>query len=157
VAEPTITAQEMSAMVGNLLRAEMRDAAQRLAVIDPPFAARLNEGADAIVEWITPVTVRTTEPLDGATNVPPKLEPRIVFDGPVDPASISGVTVYMDDVTSSERVPTTVIFSVDDNTAILTHETDMTHLDSFKVTVTTGVRNKGGQPLAQDYTFTFTS
>jgi hypothetical protein len=147
----------MSTMVGNLIRAQMSDAAQRIAVTDPPFAARLNEGADAIAEWITPVTVRTTEPHDGATSVPPKFEPRIVFDGPVDPATISDETVYLDDVTSSERIPATVIFAVDDNTAIITHDADMKHGDSFKVTVTTGVRNKGGQPLAEDYTFTFTS
>jgi Bacterial Ig-like domain len=134
----------------------MHDAAQRLANTDPPFAARLNEGADAIGEWITPVIVRTTEPLDGATNVPPKFEPRIVFDGPVDPTSVSGVTIQVEQPDGTD-IPSEVIFSVDDNTAIITHQDDLPHGVSVKVTVTTGVKNKGGQPMVSPYIFTFTS
>jgi hypothetical protein len=87
----------------------------------------------------------------GATCVPLDQKIKVTFDEPMDSLSINSTTVFIEGVTGS------VTFDAGSQTATLTPAANLAANTTFTITVTTGVKDMGGVPLAAPFHQTFTT
>jgi len=103
-------------------------------------------------------TVMSTNPANGATNVSPSANITATFSEPLDPTSLSGNVALLDE----GGAPVAAAVSFDGATATLTINPD----ENLELNTTYtarisggpgGVRDLAGNPLAQDYSWSFTT
>jgi hypothetical protein len=125
---------------------DAREGAQRLAASPA--------GGDT-----TPPTVTSTSPVGGAVNVPPAIHPTVTFTKDMDSATITPDTFKLLDQDSSAQVqPATggVVYDSPSRTATFTPANPLVSGRTYAATITTAVRDRAGNTLAQDYTWQFT-
>lgn len=120
--------------------------------------------ADWADAWIecgqdqTPPAIVTTSPADGATGVSISASIMAIFTEPLDPASLSGSVELLD----ADNAPVDAEVSFSAETATLTIKPDASLAVSTTYTVRIaggpdGVRDLAGNPLAEDYAWSFTT
>ncbi len=87
----------------------------------------------------------------GATNVPLDQKIQVTFDEQMDSLTINPNTFFI------EGVAGTVTYNVATQTATFTPSANLAPNTTFTVTVTTGVKDLGGVPLAATFHLTFTT
>jgi hypothetical protein len=102
---------------------------------------------------VAPPLVSFTQPAAGATGVDPKVPVQIAFDEPVDCGTVDSATFVVMD--GSKRVPGAV--TCDGANATFTPAHPLLADTSFTATLTTGVADSAGDPMAADYTWSFTT
>ena len=100
-----------------------------------------------------PPTVSSTSPSTGAAGVGIKAAVSVIFSEPMNTATITSSTLTVR--TGSTVVPGTVNCS--GNTATFTPTSDWAYSTSYTVTVTPGVKDLAGNPLAGNYEWSFTT
>jgi len=125
-------------------------------------AQRLTAGAggDATEPLVTSVT-----PADNDNNVSPKITPTATFSKDMDKVTINEATFKLvvlggdqDDVTSvSPKVPSGVQYDEATKVATFTPAGDLQYGKRYGATITSGVRDKVGNSLAQDKSWHFTT
>ena len=100
--------------------------------------------------------VASTLPAAGATQVPNGSAVKVVFDQPVDPASITSQSLTL---TPAGGIPVaaTVTYDAAARRATLTPLAGLEVGKLYTARLTTAVRTSTGAPLASDFTWTFTS
>jgi len=108
----------------------------------------------------TPPTVTATSPASGATNVPVTTSVTATFSEPMASGTITTSTFTLQDTTAASSVAGTVAYDSGTNTATFTPSAALAAGDGFTATVkggTGGVTDLAGNPLAADFTWSFTS
>ncbi|MBN2078595.1 MAG: Ig-like domain-containing protein [Spirochaetes bacterium] len=78
---------------------------------------------------------------------------RIDFSEDIDPNTLNGTTFYLDDGT--DVIAATIAYNAGTDRATLTPAVNLTESTTYTVTVTTGVRDLSGNPLAAGTSWTF--
>jgi hypothetical protein len=106
--------------------------------------------------------VASTSPTDGASSVPVDADIVITFSGDMNPETLTAETVSVFNSTSSQNISSLMEYSYREDSRQLTisfaNAADM--LDSkasFEVLLATGIESSLGEPLAEPYTFSFTT
>jgi hypothetical protein len=105
----------------------------------------------ALAPDTTPPEVASALPAAGATGVPVTSAVTAVFSEPIDPASITAVTFTLSSVSG------TVTYDAATRTAVLTPSAPLADFTTYTATVTTGVADLAGNPMAAVRTWTFTT
>jgi hypothetical protein len=95
--------------------------------------------------------VDTTFPLDTAMNMSVLVTPTVTFTEPMDPVTLTPSTFTL----TGPNGPIAASVSASGNTATLTPAARLDVSSAYTATVTTGARDAAGNPLAQNYTFSF--
>lgn len=103
---------------------------------------------------VTPPTVESTAPLDGAINVSPATLVTIIFSEGLDPTTIDDLSFVLVE-NGAGAVATTVTYDGKDKVTI-TPDAALTFGATYTVTVLTAVTDLAGNPLAETYEFSFT-
>lgn len=142
--------------MARLFGGAMGNGAQMIRQYDPDFADFMEEIKDTLIGRVTPVKVLRTEPGDDAVDVPADVVPRVIFDGEADPTTVTNETIHLRNLAGGIDIDGAVGYTA------TTHEAFFEPVDSlqagatYRLTVTTGLRAKGGLPLDKDYIFKFT-
>ncbi len=114
-------------------------------------------GTDPLNPDITPPTVSSTDPAEGAVDVPENNPISIVFDEPLSPASINEDTMeVIQDVTNQGLTPVAGSFNLVGGNTELLFIPDGLMADFSPTTVTvSGVRDEAGNPIATDFVLNF--
>ena len=105
-----------------------------------------------------PPTVTSTVPTAGATGVAVGQDVRAVFSEAMDPASIGTATFTL--ASAGGDVPASVTYEAATFRAVLHPSSPLAYSTAYTATVkggADGVRDAGGQPLAADFTWSFTT
>jgi hypothetical protein len=105
-----------------------------------------NSGLRLIAPW----NIVTTNPADGAKNVPVTTLIAAAFSTDIDPATVNGITFLV-----SPRVAGTVGY--ENQTAGFFPASDLAWSTTYTATITTGVKDPGGNSLDKDYSWSFTT
>jgi hypothetical protein len=105
---------------------------------------------------LTPPTVTSTVPLNGATAVPLNQIVDATFSVPMDPATINATTFTLTGP-GLTTVPGLVAYAAIGNTLTFTPTANLTPNTLYTATVTTGAQNLVGTGLANNYVWTFTT
>ena len=105
---------------------------------------------------IVPPTVTTTIPLSGATNVPLNQIVSATFSKAMNPATISGATFTLTGP-GATAVAGLVAYAAIGNTLTFTPTSSLAPSTLFTATITNGVQDLAGDPLAVNYVWTFTT
>jgi hypothetical protein len=106
---------------------------------------------------VTPPTVASTVPADGATGVSVTAPITAKFSEPMDISSISGTTFTLKTTTGSTPVAGTVTFDNATSTATFTPSASLLGNTSYTATITTGVKDVSGNAMAANKVWTFTT
>lgn len=101
----------------------------------------------------TSPSVGSTVPVNGATAVPATSSLTATFSEPVDPATVTTTNFLLKQGTTG--VPGTVTLS--GTTATFKPSASLSAATSYSATITTGVKDLAGNPLAANYSWTFTT
>ena len=107
----------------------------------------------------TPPTVTSTLPVLGATGVDPANQVSVTFSEAIDGVTIDSSTFNLVDPTNLP-VPATVAYDASTRTAMLTPVDVLAATTLYSATVksgTSGVKDLAGNPLAVDFTWSFTT
>lgn len=99
----------------------------------------------------TPPTVDSSVPASSATDVGTDTDIKAVFSEPVDPLTVTAATFLVND--GSVDIAGSVTYT--DSTATFTPSSVLERGKTYKVTVTTGVKDLEGTPMTTDYTWSF--
>jgi hypothetical protein len=124
------------------------------AGMDSPFVWTFTTGAASDV---TPPTVISTNPLNGATNVPLNHVITATFSKAMAPATISGTTFTLKEGVSLVPVAGAVAYAAVGNMAMFTPTVDLAPSKLYTATVTIGVDDLAGNHLVSKYVWTFTT
>jgi uncharacterized protein (TIGR03437 family) len=102
-----------------------------------------------------PLTVTSTSPANGATGVSLRPTIQIVFNEPLDPATVGSTTSTL--ANGSTLLPATVAYDSTRNLVTLTPGGVLRPQTTYTVTVSALVRNLAESPLGAPYTFSFTT
>ena len=102
----------------------------------------------------TPPTVTGQSPTPGATNVPVGTVVTATFSKPMNPATIKGSTMQLQD-SSSNVIPAAVTYA--NNTATLTPNAPLAATTQYQVTVAGAVADLSGNLLGTNVNWTFTT
>ena len=105
---------------------------------------------------LTPPTVISTIPLNGATLVPLNQIVSATFSTAMNPATISSAT-FMLTGPGTTAVPGLVAYAAVGNTLTFTPTANLAPSTLFTATITTGAQNLAGTALASNYVWTFTT
>ncbi len=108
---------------------------------------------------VTPPTVTGVTPAGGATGVGIVTNPAATFSKAMDPATISNSSFELLDP-SSAQVSATVSYDSSSSTATLSPSAPLANSKTYTATIksgTSGVKDVAGNPLASDYTWSFTT
>ncbi len=108
---------------------------------------------------MTPPTVVSTSPSNGATGVSVSAPISVRFSEPIYEPTISGSTFQLVD-DASQVVPATVTYNSGSRTATLTPTSSLAYSSAFTATVTGGsggVKDLAGNALAGDHSWSFTT
>lgn len=97
-------------------------------------------------------TIVATVPRDRATDVSTTSSIRVVFSEPIDPSSIHQDTFFL-----NEGIAGTYSYDEPSRTAALTPARPIPPATVMRVTVTKGVKDLAGNPLENDFTWSFTT
>jgi len=129
----------------------------RTAVAALPPETRPTEKTEVVVIPVitdtTPPTVLFTAPVEGATAAPVNQKVNAAFSETMDRASINGETFTLRQGTTP--VPGKVTSNA--STATFTPDRNLDKGKPYTATLTTGARDQAGNPLAKNYTWTFTA
>ncbi len=106
----------------------------------------------------TPPTVSASTPANGATGVNAGVSPTATFSEPMTASTITSSRIQLTNAASTV-VPATVTYNATTKTATLTPQAVLTFGATYTVTVkggTGGVKDTFGNPLAADYSWSFT-
>jgi hypothetical protein len=101
-------------------------------------------------------TVTSTIPVNGATSVPLNQKITATFSEPMNPATISGTTFTLTGP-GATAVAGAVAYAAGSNTAIFTPTANLTASTLYTATITTGAMSAGGNALAANFVWTFTT
>ncbi|HYN82562.1 MAG TPA: Ig-like domain-containing protein [Gemmatimonadaceae bacterium] len=104
----------------------------------------------------TAPTVISVSPASGA-NAPPNTKVYVTFSEPMDATTITGTTFTLRVTSPSAAVAGTVSYNAGMNMAIFTPTSPLAASTGYTVTVTTAVEDVAGNPLASQFTSTFTT
>ncbi|NOZ79671.1 MAG: hypothetical protein GXP48_10930, partial [Acidobacteria bacterium] len=115
-----------------------------------------NDGAASITVTVdtVPPTVTALAPSDGATGVPPSVGLRAVFSEPIDPATVPGSITL---TSAGATVAATLTPEGDGSTVLVTPAVPLAANTQYVLSVTTGIADKAGHPLAAAAESTFTT
>lgn len=102
----------------------------------------------------TPPVVQFTTPLSGDTNVELTTSVLAAFDEPMDPLSVTASTFTL---TTADGLPVDGMVSFTGLTAVFTPSADLAPGTTYTARLTTGVKDAGGTPMANDYVWSFTT
>jgi hypothetical protein len=105
---------------------------------------------------LTPPTVISTVPLNGATAVPLNQIVSATFSTAMDPATISSATFTLTGP-GATAVPGLVAYAAVGNALTFTPSANLAPSTLFTATITTGAQNLAGTALASNYVWTFTT
>jgi hypothetical protein len=101
----------------------------------------------------TPPTVSDASPATNATAVPINRKVAIHFSEMMDPATINAASISLKATVSGANVPGTV--SPVGTSATFTPASNLYGNTTYTVTITTGVKDLSGNPMAANFVFTF--
>jgi hypothetical protein len=104
----------------------------------------------------TPPAVVDPVPAPGATGADRQTAVTVAFDEAMDAASVSGESFELRDATGA-KVAASVGYSASVRRATLTPAAPLTPAMSYTATVKSGVRDAAGNPLAANYSWSFTT
>ena len=107
----------------------------------------------------TPPAVSSVSPANGTTGVSVDATLRAVFSEAIDPATIAGSTFELRDAAAT-LVAASVAYDAPTRSARLTPSQALNNSVTYVATVkggTSGVKDLAGNPMAADYTWTFTT
>jgi hypothetical protein len=102
-------------------------------------------------------TVELTDPLDTATDVPIDTVVEAAFSEPMDPATLLLATTFEVTDPADVVVPGMVLYDALRLTATFTPDMELLEDTTYTATITTAATDLAGNPLAQDYTWSFTT
>lgn len=117
------------------------------------FAWTFTSGASADT---TAPTVSSTNPVNAGTAVPINQKISAVFSEAMDPASITASTFTVTGP-GATPVPGAVTYTAIGNAAIFTPASNLAANATFTATISTGTQDLAGNPLASNFTWTFTT
>ncbi len=106
---------------------------------------------------VTPPTVVSTVPADGATGVSPTAPISAKFSEPMDISSINTTTFTLMTTSGQTPVTGTVTYDNASSTATFTPSSSLSSATSYTATITTGARDVSGNALAANKVWTFTT
>lgn len=101
--------------------------------------------------------VASTVPLDTATGVAVNTAVRAQFDIPLDDTTVTGTSFSLTPTAGGSAVPATVTYDAVTQTARLTPSQDLAYSTSYTARLTTAITSDEGAPLANDYTWRFST
>ena len=104
---------------------------------------------------VTPPTVSSFTPTDGATGVTTTIAPTVTFSEPMQNATITTTTFTL--APSAGGAGVSGVVTVSGNTATFTPSAPLAAGTPYRATITTGVRDAAGNALAANATWTFTT
>ncbi|MBA2706858.1 MAG: Ig-like domain-containing protein, partial [Gemmatimonadaceae bacterium] len=108
-----------------------------------------------VVDVIAP-TVVSVVPSNGVSNVATNTQVTVTFSEPMNPTTINSTNVQLT-VTTGAVVSATVTYNAGTNAAVITPTSPLANGTTYTVRVTTAVRDVAGNPLAAQFTSTFTT
>jgi hypothetical protein len=118
-----------------------------------PFSSIFATGA---APDVTPPTVSSSSPINGATGVARTVAPTVTFSEAMNGSTINGNTIVLKVTSSGTQVPGTVSYDPGTNTATFTPSTQLSFSTQYTLSVLTGVQDLAGNPLASQFNATFT-
>ncbi len=106
----------------------------------------------------SPPLISLVSPVNGATNASVFGSVTATFNKDIDPTTVSTATVQLSDGVS--LIPGTVSYSVSSRTATLVPSAQLAYSQSYTATIiggSAGIKDLGGNVLAADYVWTFTT
>jgi Bacterial Ig-like domain/Right handed beta helix region/FG-GAP repeat len=97
--------------------------------------------------------ISSTQPSDGATDVAVNISLLATFSETMDPDTLTTANFTL----SSGGTPVTGTVGHSATTVTFTPSTDLAPVTAYTATITTGVKDAAGNPLAADYTWSFTT
>jgi hypothetical protein len=152
--DPTQVLALLSALFGTIVglvgtffgiktSADARQDAQKLA--------RDTLGSDT-----TPPTVSTVSPLPNASGVSPDTLVTATFSKDMDPATFNTTTFKLVEKATSTPVAGTIVYDSPTQGATFHPENGLANDTTYQVTITTDVKDKAGNAMAQEDTWEFT-
>ena len=102
-------------------------------------------------------TVVSVVPSNGVSNVATNTQVTVTFSEPMNPTTINSTNVQLTVTTGGAVVFATVTYNAATNAAVITPTSPLANGTAYTVRVTTGVRDVAGNPLAAQFTSTFTT
>jgi methionine-rich copper-binding protein CopC len=123
-----------------------------------PLAANFTSSfTTAAVTDVTPPTIVSRTPTNGATGVAVNSNVTITFSEPMDATTINGTTISIKPTAGGANLAATVTCNSPCTVATLDPTADLSNNTNYTVTVTTGVKDAAGNALAAQSTSTFTT
>lgn len=104
-----------------------------------------------------PPTVTSVSPANNATNVATNTVVNISFSEAMDPTTINATNITLKNTVTSAAVAGTVSYNTATGVATFTPTVALANGTGYTVTVTTGVKDLGGNALVTQFTSTFTT
>ena len=101
------------------------------------------------------ITVSTTTPASGATGVSIGSAVSVTFNGAIDASTLNASTFTL--TGPGGAVAGTVTYNASTDTATFTPSTALAYSTTYTATITTGVTDTSGNPLASNYSWSFTT
>ncbi|MFA7402346.1 MAG: Ig-like domain-containing protein, partial [Pelobacteraceae bacterium] len=102
-----------------------------------------------------PITIIGVNPSDGLVNVTVLQAVKVLFSEAADPATITSANVYI--TQGNNRVAAALLLDNDNKGVTLTPSAALNGFTSYTIVVTTGVKDRVGRALPQNFTATFTT
>jgi len=108
------------------------------------------------VQDTTPPIVVSASPFAGSTGIAINMSVVVTFSEEMDPATINSTTITLKDGVGNP-IPAAATYSGYSLSARLTPTNLLSYNTNYQATVTTGVQDASGNPLATPYVFSFTT
>ncbi|HVD61166.1 MAG TPA: Ig-like domain-containing protein, partial [Gemmatimonadaceae bacterium] len=105
----------------------------------------------------TPPSVLTVSPISGAADVSINTTVTILFSESMDAGTVSSSTVLLKATSTGSTIPATVSLNAATNTATVTPSAPLSFGTQYSVVVMTGAKDAAGNPLAAQFTSSFTT
>ena len=129
-----------------------------VALASALFACNSDSGSDPIIDIIRPV-IKSVSPADGQTDVPTTSAMNINFSESMTCSSLTtaGTFSLVNNSTANSPVSGVVSCRNVDTTARFTPDIPLPRNNDYSATVTTAAKDKAGNNLKADYSWSFTS
>jgi hypothetical protein len=118
-----------------------------------PFTSIFATGA---APDITPPDVSSSSPINGAIGVARTVAPTVTFNEAMKASTIDGSTIVLRVTSSGTPVAGVVSYDPGTNTATFTPSGQLSFATQYTLSVTTGVQDLAGNPMASQFNATFT-
>ncbi len=106
---------------------------------------------------LTPPTVLSIQPVNGATDVATNATVLVTFSEPVNAATITATSIALTRTTGGTSVASTVTYNNATRVATVTPSAALSNSTGYTLTVSTAVRDTSGNALTSNVTSTFTT